>query len=90
MINKPTRVTKSSVAVIDHILTNTIIYSHIRNGIIKPDISDHFAVFSLIKTSLEQTNIKKTIIKTDINKDSMKYFKTIFNITDWDLLTQTL
>ena len=22
--------------------------------------------------------------------DSMKYFKTIFNSTDWDLLTQTL
>ena len=90
-VNKrPTRVTKSSATVIDHILTNTIIDSHIQSGIIKTDINDHFAIFSLIKTNLEQTNIKKTIIKRDINEDSMKYFKIIFNSTDWDLLTQTL
>ena len=90
VINRPTRVTKSSATVIDHILTNTIIDSHIQSGIIKTDISDHFAVFSLIKTNFKQTNIKKTIIKRDINEDSMKYFKAIFNSIDWDLLTQTL
>ena len=56
---------------------------------IKTDMSDHFAVFSLLKTNLELTNIKKTIIKRDINQGSMRYFKTIFNSTDWDLLTQT-
>ena len=44
--------------------------------------------FSLLKSNLEQTNIKKAIIKRDINEDSMKYFKTIFNSTDWNLLTQ--
>ena len=56
---------------------------------IKTDISDHFAIFSLLKTNLELTNIKKTIIKRDINQGSMRYFKTIFSSTDWDLLTQT-
>ena len=45
-------------------------------------------VFSFIKTNIKLTNIKKIIIKRDINEDSMKYFKTIFNSTDWDLLTQ--
>ena len=89
MINRPTRVTKLSATVIDHILTNTIIDPHIQIGIIKTDISDHFTVFHLIKTNLEQTNIKKTIIKRDINEDSMKYCKAIFNSTDWDLLPQT-
>ena len=43
----------------------------------------------MIETNLEQTNIKKAIIKRNINKESIKYFKTIFNSTDWDLLTQT-
>ena len=81
--------TESSATIIDHILANTLIDSHIQSGIIKTDISAHFAVFSLLKTNLEQTNIKKTIIKRDINEDSMKYFKTIFNSTDQDLLTQT-
>ena len=55
MINRATRVTKLSVTVIDHILTNTIIDSHIRSGIIKTDISDRFLDFSLIKTNLEET-----------------------------------
>ena len=48
LINRPTRVTKSSARIIDHVLTNTIIES----GIIKTDISDHFAVFVLMRTSL--------------------------------------
>ena len=65
------------------------IYNRLQSSIIKTDISDHFAVSSLIKTNLKQTNIWKIIIKRDINEDSMKYFETIFNGTDWDLLTQT-
>ena len=73
-INRPTRVTKSSATIIDHILKITLIDSHIQNGIIKTDINDHFVAFSLLKTNLEQTNIKKTIIKRDINEDSMEYF----------------
>ena len=81
--------TKSKATIIDHALRNTLIDSRIQISIIKTDISDHFAVFSLLKTNLEQTNIKKTIIKRARNEDSMKYFKTIFNSTDWDLLTQT-
>ena len=88
VINRPTRATESSATVIDHILANIIIDSHIQSGIIKTDMSDHFSVFSLIKTNLKHTNIKKTIIIIDINEESMKYFKTIFNSTDWDLLTQ--
>ena len=74
VINRPTRVTKSTAPVINHILTNIIIDSHIQSSIIKTDISDHFAAFSLIKTNLEQTDIKKTIIKRYINEDSMKLF----------------
>ena len=88
VINRPTRVTKSSAAIIDNTLTNTLIDSHIQSGIVKTDISDHFAGFFYLKTNLEQTDIKKTIIKRDINEDNMKYRKTIFNSTDWDLLTQ--
>ena len=45
VINRRIRVAKSSAKVTDHILTNTIIDSHIESGIIKTDISDHFAVF---------------------------------------------
>ena len=50
VINIPTRVIKTSGAIIDHILTNTIIDSPMHSGIVKTDISDHFAVFCLLKT----------------------------------------
>ena len=89
LINRLTKVTKLSATVIDHIVTNTIINSHIQCVIIKTDVSDHCPVFSLIKTNLEQTNNKKTIIERNMNQDSIKYFKTIFNRPYWDLLTQT-
>ena len=79
VINRPTRMTKSTATVIDRNQTNTIIDLHVQSRTIKTDISDHFAVFSLIKTNLEQTNITKTTIKRDINEDSTKCFKTIFN-----------
>ena len=82
MINRPTRVIKSSGEIFDHIATNTLIDSHIQSGIIKTDISDHFAVFSLFKTNLELTNVKETIIKRDINEDKIfkKYSKYIQSI----------
>ena len=89
LINRPTRVTKSSATIIDHVLTNTIIDSEVQIGIIKTDISNHFAVFVLIKTSLVQPNIKKTFIERDINENSIKYFKSILNSVDWNLITQT-
>ena len=50
-------------------LTNTTIDSRIRTSKIKADITAHFAVFYLIKTNFEKTNIKKTIIERDINED---------------------
>ena len=36
-----------------------------------------------------QSNIFKTFIERDINEDSIKYFKSIFNCVDWNLITQT-
>ena len=59
-------------------LTNTIIDSEVQSGIIKTDISHHFAMFTLMKTSL----LKKTFTKRDINEDSIKYFKSILNNID--------
>ena len=82
VIKRSIRVTKSSAKIIDHILTNTLVESHTQSGITKIDIGDHPAVFPLLKTNLELTNIRKTIIKRDKNEYSMKYFKAIFNSTD--------
>ena len=44
-MNRPTKGTKTNATVIDQILTNSVIDSPLHSGIIKTDISDHFAVF---------------------------------------------
>ena len=90
VINRPTRVTKTSVTIIDHILTNAIIDSPLHSGIVKTEISDHFAVFYLLKSNFEQSNIKNIIIKRDINEASIEHLKSLFNSIDWDSITQTL
>ena len=45
MINKPTRVTRNTVTATSHIITNTVgsVIQH-KSGVIKADISDHFAI----------------------------------------------
>ena len=59
------------------------------SGIVKTDISDHFAVFCLLKTNFEQSNIKNIVVKRDINEASIERLKCLFNIIDWGLVTQT-
>ena len=78
IINRPTRVTKTSETVIDHILTNTILNSDVESGIIKCDISDHFAIFSTFKCTLEKHDSKQFITKRDINENSIEYFKSLW------------
>ena len=87
VINRPTRVTKTSATIIDHILISRIIDSPLHSGIVKTDISDHFAVFCLLKTNFKQSNIKNIIVKRDINKASIAHFKSLFNSIDWNLVT---
>ena len=53
IINRQTRVTKTSAKIIDHILTNTIIDSPLHKGIVKTDISGHLAVFCLLQLNFE-------------------------------------
>ena len=67
VINRPTRVTQTSATIIYHILTNTIIDSPLHSDIVKTDISDHFAVFCLLKTNFGQSNIKNIVIKPVLN-----------------------
>ena len=44
-------------------LINSIRNSPLHSGIVKADISDHFAVFCLLKTDFQQSDIKNIIIK---------------------------
>ena len=52
--------------------------SEVESGAIKTYIVNRFAMFSLMKTSLVRSNVKKSFIRQNINEDSIKYFKSIF------------
>ena len=45
IVNRPTRITKTSASCIDHIYINSYFNQDILSGIIKIDLSDHFPIF---------------------------------------------
>ena len=59
LISRPTRVTTSTVILIDNIFTNCIFDTFLKKGIIKTFVSDHFAIFTRIKLSTEETKNPK-------------------------------
>ena len=90
MINRPTRITKTSETAIDHILTNTILEFEVHSGIIKNDISDHFGILCLLKTDLERKSNNEYILRRDIGESNVEKFKELMNTVDWTLITRTL
>ena len=66
MINRPTRMTKTSETAIDHMLTNTILEFQVPSGIIKNDISGHFGIFCVLKTDLERKSNNEFIQQRDV------------------------
>ena len=84
VINRPMRVTWASATAIDHILTNTIMDQDLQNGITKLDISDHFAIFTILKSKIHNQCPKTKISSRTINDVSVENFKNILSSTDWN------
>ena len=55
IINKPTRVSKSNVTIIDHILTNSFLNTVCFSGMIKSEISDHFPIFLISNEKISES-----------------------------------
>ena len=70
-INKPMRVTANTTTAIDHIITNVIIDTDLKTGILKSCISDHFAIMLAFQTGEEKM----------CNKSEQHIHKPIFNET---------
>ena len=58
-INKPMRDTRQTANTIDHTITNPIMHTGLKSGIIKSDISNHFPVFFCYKYIVEKEDAKK-------------------------------
>ena len=67
LITKPTRVTKTSATLIDHILTNNLdSESRHKQGILCTDISDHYAVFHISKNN---KNLNDNTVVPKLSRD---------------------
>ena len=87
VINKPTRVTKTSTTPTDHIITNAFIYLNVEIDIVRADMSDHFPILSVTKMlsnakSWATLNIRKRFIneisRLTFKKNSMNWNGRVF------------
>ena len=61
-INKPTCVTRQTARAIDHIITNSIMQTGFKSGIIKTGICNHFPIFFCYEYIAEKEDAKKEFI----------------------------
>ena len=83
LIQRATRVTRTTATAIDHIITNAILESTMHSGIIKANISDHFPIFAILENSC---NKNKSYEKTKITKRGF----SIENIQNYNFLLENI
>ena len=86
-IEKATRINKSSVSLIDHIITNANV-SSIKSGVVISDISDHFITFIELPY---QKSLKKHGVKHSRNfsKKNLENFRNDLRKFNWNNVTAT-
>ena len=83
VINKPTRVSRNTATIIDHINTSHFLNNYMHSAIITVDISDHFPIFLISKDlMLDSSNEPIHLTKREISDKSIAYFKTLLSIID--------
>ena len=88
MINRPTRVTRNTCTLIDNIFTNNYsINSQLFNGILKADISDHYILFHIIKSthSTKDVNSDYKTVRI-VNESRINGFVEKIQNTNWSVL----
>ena len=84
-INKPTRVTRKTSTIINHVLTNLFVNNNFKTFIFKIDISDHFPICFLQPTSRPREENKATYItERFINNNAIEMLKQELHKTSWD------
>ena len=75
-INKSTRVTANAITAINHVLTNVIIDTNFKTGILKSCISDHFSIMLACQIGDKMCNKSKQHIHKQIfNETSIESFR---------------
>ena len=85
IVNTPSRVTRKTPTLIDHIPTNSSVNTNFKTFIFKIDISDHFPICFLQPTFRPREENGATYInKKVININAIEMFKQELYKTSWD------
>ena len=83
-INKPRRVTRETVSANDYIITNSIMHTGFKSGVIKTNISNHFPIFFCYKYIVEKDDAKKEFMyKRRLSDQSIGTFKIRLRDINW-------
>ena len=85
VIQRATRVTRTTATAIDHIITDAILDRTMYSGIIKTQISDHFPIFNVLENCKNSKNNKKAkITKCDFSDEKIQNFHFLLENINWD------
>ena len=85
LIQRATRVTRTTATAIDHIITDAIFDKTMHSGIIKTQISDDFPIFTILENCKNCKNNEKTkITKRDFNEENIQNFHFLLENINWD------
>ena len=83
LIQRPTRVTRTSTTAIDYILPNRVLENKIQSDIIKTDIVSQYS------RSWKQKKHQTKFIKHDVSSENIDTFKFLLENIKWDNILPT-
>ena len=88
-INKPTCVARQTASTIDHIITNSIMHSGFKSGIIKTHIYDYFPIFFCCKQINKKEDAQEEFThKRRLSDQSIGTFKKRLRDINWSKVRQ--
>ena len=84
LIQRATRVTKTTATAIDHIITDAIFKNKMTSGIIKTDITDHFPIFTILEKYHKNPLEKTKIMKRDFTEENIHTFEFLLKNINWN------
>ena len=85
LIAKPTRVSRNTATVIDHIYTNSI-QKNLSCGVLVTDLTDHFPVFCISHTSDPSDPDLITSFTRRFNNKNLQHFQNSLSQLDWSVV----
>ena len=86
LIQRATRVTRTTASAIDHIITDAILERTMHSGIIKVNIFDHFPIFTILENrgNKNKNYEKAKITKRDFSNENIQNFQFLLENIKWD------